>query len=113
MDNEKDNEKQQVKPLYPDGPCNRTDPIVRHESNYNSGTIVKTYIPQSSEDKDVETNPGLEQDNTAVDGIRIPLVKLNNRVINGSQIDYFKLSSTFETLIFTEVTKNSLFIEFL
>lgn len=94
MDNEKDNEQQQVKPLYPDGPCNRTDPIVRHESNYNSGTIVKTYIPQSSEDKDVETNPYLEQDNTAVDGIRIPLVKLNNRVINGSQIDYFKLSST-------------------
>ena len=43
MDNEKDNEKQQVKPLYPDGPCNRTDPIVRHESNYNSGTIVKTW----------------------------------------------------------------------
>ena len=41
-----------LKPLYPEGPCNRTDPIVRHDSPYRGGVIVKLYEPQN----DPETN---------------------------------------------------------
>ena len=39
-----------LKPLYPAGPCNRTDPIVRHDSPYKGGAIVKIYEPQNDEE---------------------------------------------------------------
>lgn len=81
-----------LKPLYPEGPCNRTDPIVRHDSPYSGGTIVKMYEPQTDEET-TASNPNKDFDNLAVDGIHIPLVKLNNRVLNSTQIEYFKLSS--------------------
>ena len=81
-----------LKPLYPDGPCNRTDPIVRHDSPYKGGVIVKLYDPQTDEEGQ-NGNPNTNFDNLAVDGIHIPVVKLNNRVLDGTQIDYFKLSS--------------------
>ena len=82
-----------LKPLYPAGPCNRTDPIVRHDSPYKGGTIVKIYNPQNDEES-TKSNPNSNFDNLAVDAIHMPLVKLNNIVLNGTQIEYFKLSST-------------------
>ena len=65
-----------LKPLYPEGPCNRTDPIVRHDSQYRGGVIVKLYEPQN----DLETNknnPNANFDSLAVDAIHVPVVKLN------------------------------------
>ena len=81
-----------LKPLYPAGPCNRTDPIVRHDSPYKGGTIVKIYNPQNDEES-TKSNPNSNFDNLAVDAIHMPLVKLNNMVLNGTQIEYFKLYS--------------------
>ena len=82
-----------LKPLYPDGPCNRTDPIVRHDSQYKGGTVVKVYSPQNDKESK-STNPNTPFDDLAVDAIHIPVVKLNNIVLNSSQIEYFKLYST-------------------
>lgn len=82
-----------LKPLYPDGPCNRTDPIVRHDSQYKGGTVVKVYSPQNDKESN-STNPNTPFDDLAVDAIHIPVVKLNNIVLNSSQIEYFKLYST-------------------
>lgn len=87
-----ENKKDTLKPLYPDGPCNRTDPIVRHDSSYKGGTIVKLYQPQNDEEF-VGNNPTTNFDDLAVDAIHRPVVKLNNIVLNGMQIEYFKLSS--------------------
>lgn len=82
-----------LKPLYPDGPCNRTDPIVRHDSPYRGGPVVKIYAPQNDSEV-VSNNPNSGFDDLAVDAIHIPVVKLNNIVLNSSQIEYFKLYST-------------------
>ena len=81
-----------LKPLYPAGPCNRTDPIVRHDSQYRGGVIVKLYEPQNDPETN-KNNPNANFDSLAVDAIHVPVVKLNNRVLDSSQIDYFKLSS--------------------
>ena len=82
-----------LKPLYPAGPCNRTDPIVRHDSPYKGGAIVKIYEPQNDEET-TKNNPNENFDNLAVDAVHVPVVKLNNIVLNSTQIEYFKLSST-------------------
>ena len=35
-----------LKPFFPNGPTNRTDPIVRHDSGYSSEAITMLYKPQ-------------------------------------------------------------------
>ena len=98
-----------LKPLYPDGPCNRTDPIVRHDSPYRGGIIVKLYEPQNDEESN-KANPNNEFDTLAVNAIHVPVVKLNNRVLDSSQIDYFKLSSTglVPTLVISVIDTNGM-----
>lgn len=101
-----------LKPLYPEGPCNRTDPIVRHDSPYKGGVIAKIYEPQTG-DESTRNNPNSDFDKLAVDAIHIPVVKLNNFVLSSDQIEYFKLSSTglVPSLIIT-VKDNNGMIEF-
>lgn len=82
-----------LKPLYPAGPCNRTDPIVRHSSPYKGGVIAKLYGPQNDQET-TSSNPNSNFDSTSVDAVHIPVVKLNNRVLDNDQLEYFKLSST-------------------
>lgn len=82
----------QLKPLFPDGPTNRTDPIVRHSSPYSGGAIMKAYVPQNPNDS-ASGNSTAAYDSLYVDGVSAPLVKINNRVIEASNITYFKLSS--------------------
>lgn len=91
--NEKENTPEKLKPLYPQGPCNRTDPIVRHDSEYSAGIVAKIYEPQY-EEPGVNTNPSQTYDTLAVDAIKVPVIKLNNTVLSAQQISYFKLSCT-------------------
>lgn len=83
---------EELEKLYPEGPCNRTDPIVRHDTQYHGSVIVKTYEPQA-DDEYANTNPFQPYDYLAVDAIHRPLIKLNNIVLDGSQISYFRLNS--------------------
>lgn len=80
-----------LKPLYPSGPCNRTDPIVRHDPSIERSPIVKTYSPQSDEEFP-NSHSGIRFDATMVDGIHVPLLKVNNNVIDMQAISYFKLN---------------------
>lgn len=87
-------EAQKVNKLYSDGgSANRTDLIVRHDTQYSRQPIVKPYTPVIAEDgKDAAlTQP---QDNTRIDGIYVPLIKLNNRVLDMTDICYFSMRST-------------------
>lgn len=101
-----------LKTLYPDGPCNRTDPIVRHDSPYKGGVVAKMYEPQSDPEYN-KSNPNLNFDGLAVDAIRVPVVKLNNTVLSNDQIEYLKLSSTgLVPSLVISVTDNNGMIEF-
>ena len=88
-----ENTPKNLKPLYPEGPCNRTDPIVRHDSEYSAGIVAKIYEPQY-EEPGVKANSSQTYDNLAVDAIKVPVIKLNNTVLSAQQISYFKLSCT-------------------
>ena len=72
-----ENTPKNLKPLYPEGPCNRTDPIVRHDSEYSAGIVAKIYEPQY-EEPGVKANSSQTYDNLAVDAIKVPVIKLNN-----------------------------------
>ena len=83
-----------VNKLYSDGgSANRTDLIVRHDTKYSRQPIVKPYTPIVQADGNDAAHTQV-QDNTRVDGIYAPLVKLNNRVLDMADIVYFSMRST-------------------
>lgn len=84
---------EKLKELYPNGPCNRTDLIVRHDPDYASGAIVKTWHPMHTQEEDFRKGATQEQDNTKIDGIKAPILKVNNRVIDFGSIIYFNLKN--------------------
>lgn len=78
-----------LQPVYPSGPTNRTDPIVRHDPAVKWGTVVKLYNSQDHmEDGGVQGTPN---DPTKHEAIFVPLVKLNNYVLELHEITWFKL----------------------
>lgn len=77
--------------LYPKGPCNRTDPIVRHDSKYEASAIVTLYKPQRGEDDEVASPDGIPYDATKNDGIYYPLIRINNHILTQDQIVSFTL----------------------
>jgi hypothetical protein len=79
--------------LYPDGTCNRTDLIVRHDSKYSGGTVVKAWSPVNGQDENFRQSEVQVQDNTKIDGIKAPIIKVNNRVIDFGSIIYFDLKN--------------------
>ena len=78
-----------LKPLYPEGTCNRTDPIVRHESPYKGDLIITKYFPQY--DIDNGAINGMIEDGVHADGIYYPLIRINNRLLSEEQIVRFAL----------------------
>ncbi len=76
-----------LKKIYPEGPANRTDPILRHDSPYTAETIAMLYRPQREEGSD----PGVPQDNVQRDAIHYPLIRVNNHILLEDSIVHFAL----------------------
>lgn len=68
-------------------PYNPTDPIVVFDPEFEKSNIVIRWNPQRGEDPNSE----IDKNQTRVDAIRWPLIKLNTRVIDKTQIKEFKL----------------------
>lgn len=84
-------------------PLNPTDPIVFLDPVNNPNSIPKIYMPSSSgtngdaEGETEENNMGLKgtttrDDSTKVDGVFIPIIKLNNHVIDNNKIISMKIT---------------------
>lgn len=80
---------EELKPLYPEGPTNRTDPIVRHDSKYNSEMIATLWRPQYDEENGGVAGSNIEA--TKWDAIRYPLIRINNHILTEDCIRSFKL----------------------
>lgn len=78
-----------LKPLYPEGSTNRTDPIVRHESKYSGGIIATLYRPQH--DTESRGLPNTPMDAVQRDGVHYPLIRVNNHLILEDWIEHFTL----------------------
>lgn len=68
-------------------PYNPTDPVVVFDPEFEKSKIVVRWNPQGGEDPSNE----LDQNALKEDAIRWPLIKLNTRVIDKTQIKLFKL----------------------
>lgn len=73
-----------LKPFFPNGPTNRTDPIVRHESPYEAEAIATFNTPEYKLDENGVV--GQTVDPTKSDAIMYPLIKFNNHILDSSQI---------------------------
>ena len=71
-------------------PKNPTDPIVVFDPTLNFSNIVVRYFPQN-EDENTVANPHPTQNLLKEDAIRFPLIKLNNKVIDKTNIIKFSL----------------------
>lgn len=82
----------QYEEFEPVDPQNPTDPIVVFDPKIPQTTVMRKYIEQ--EPSTAENAPGdyTDQDNTAIDGIKIPIICLNNSSIKYKDILEFKLS---------------------
>lgn len=75
-------------------PLNWTDPIVRHDPTFEKGKVAKMYQAQNAQNSSEKTNDvGTEQqeDMLRVEGIYQPVIKLNNFVIDVSNIESITL----------------------
>lgn len=74
---------------------NMTDPIVRHDGGRFSNVAV-LYDPEFNVAPTDDTKPNTSQDfdQTKVLGKRIPVIKLNNLVIDYAKIEYMKIDYT-------------------
>ena len=79
----------ELKELYPTGTCNKTDPIVRHDSHYESSSVVTLYRPQNNEDNLGTQNEPFEP--TLDDAINYPLIRINSHLLSEDQIVKFVL----------------------
>ena len=82
---------EELKKLYPEGTANRTDPIVRHETKYSGSPIVMVAQSQYASEGEAKSIPGMEADPILVDGIKYPLIKMNNHVLLEHQLIKFVL----------------------
>lgn len=80
---------EKIKKFYPDGPTNRTDPIVRHDTKYSGELITTMYNPQY--DTANGGIPGTAVDATSRDAIDYPLIRINNHVLQDNMIVSFIL----------------------
>lgn len=80
----------ELQQLYPTGPTNRTDPIVRHDPSVKWGNVVKTLTVQN-DSSEKTGRQGQQIDTLKVDGIFVPIVKLNNYVLTTDHIIWMKL----------------------
>ena len=80
---------EELKPLYPSGPTNRTDPIVRHDSNYNGEIIATLWRPQYDQENGGIAGENIES--TKWDAIRYPLIRINNHLLTEDCIKSFVL----------------------
>lgn len=78
-----------LKPFFPNGPTNRTDPIVRHDSGYSSEAITMLYKPQR--DYIEGGYEGTAEDAVQKDAIHYPLIRINNHVLQEEAIIRFTL----------------------
>ena len=78
---------EKIKKFYPDGPTNRTDPIVRHDTKYSGELITTMYNPQY--DTANGGIPGTAVDATSRDAIDYPLIRINNHVLQDNIIVSF------------------------
>ena len=68
-------------------PINPTDPKVVFDPSYGFSNIVVPYYPADNNPNVTNNGQGkLGQDPLKIDAIRIPLIKLNNKVINQANI---------------------------
>lgn len=78
----------ELEPLYPEGNTNRTDPILRHDTQYESELIVIPYSPQFEGN---ENASGAPADTTKQIGITYPLIRINSHTLTEDMIDEFYL----------------------
>ena len=78
-----------LKSLWPEGTANRTDPMVLFDPTVKGGSVVTLYTPTQDEMHKQEEI----QDDTRVNAIYVPLIKLNNRVLDIRNIEHMELYS--------------------
>lgn len=78
-----------LKDFYPNGPTNRTDPIVRHDTQYSAEAIAMLYKPK--EEYNDGGYPGTSDDGVKNDAINYPLIRINNHVLQEECIINFTL----------------------
>lgn len=76
-----------IKPIYPAGPCNRTDPQMLHDNRYTPEPIVTQHREQYNLASNADE--GQPDDNTRHDAIFYPLIRVNNHLIGEEQIIKF------------------------
>lgn len=75
-------------------PLNWTDPIVRHDPTFEKSKIAKIYQAQNALNSNEKTNDvgtTQQEDMLRVEGIYYPVIKLNNFVIDASNIESITL----------------------